>query len=69
MASNLSVIFLGLAVLVLTINNILTDWKLSKLEKEIHSVKFAQLMEEYMHNCEAENEAASKPDQINETKA
>lgn len=69
MASNLSVIFLGLAVLVLTINNILTDWKLSKLEKEIHSVKFAQLMEEYMHNCKAEDEAASKPDQINETKA
>ena len=69
MASNLSVIFLGLAVLVLTINNFLTDRRLSKLEKEVHSVKLAQLWEEYLRNCKAEDEVASKPDQINETKA
>ncbi len=62
MASNLSVLFLGLAVLVLTINNILTDRKLGKLEKEVHSVKFAQLMEEYLRNCKADDEATSKPD-------
>jgi len=69
MASNLSVLFLGLTVLVMSINNFLTDRRLSKLEKEVHSVKFAQLMEEYLRNCKAEDESASKPDQINETKA